>query len=108
MNRPNCHRCQRQVIHVLDDMAVDVTLDPTRLSLLGEALAVLAGRRTWQITDSRRHGRDVWKRVHYLIGRDPGLGHLHTAHDCDQPVPDAWKAPEPIVRRPDPNQEPQW
>jgi hypothetical protein len=42
------------------------------------------------------------------IGRDPGLGHLHTAHDCDQPVPDAWKAPEPIVRRPDPNQEPQW
>ena len=40
-----CHRCQRQVIHVVDDMAVDVTLDPTRLSLLGEALAVLAGRR---------------------------------------------------------------
>lgn len=56
----------------------------------------------------RRAGREVWKRVHYLIGRDPGLGHLHTAHDCDQPVPDAWKAPEPIVRRPDPNQEPQW
>ena len=101
-----CHRCQRQVIHVLDDMAVDVTLDPTRLSIIGEALAVLAGRRTWQVTDSRRAGRDVWKRVAYLIGRDPGLGHLHIAHDCDFKIPAAWIAPEPTPRRFDPDEEP--
>jgi hypothetical protein len=80
--------------------------EPNRSPAWGDTRLCGLHLRGWQITDSRRAGREVWKRVHYLIGRDPGLGHLHTAHDCDQPVPDAWKAPEPIVRRPDPEEVP--
>jgi len=100
MRRRRCHRCGAAIISGIDDHGLDVNVDAVALSVIGEALAVIEGRRTWAHTvGSRRIARELWRRTRDQIGTDPGAGDLLTGHDCSAAVPDAWAAPSP-PRRP--------
>ena len=106
-----CHRCTNRIRRDLDTVGrLRHQLDPTpgRTGSNGRAPGKPGSKPPANLTviamsDIRSRFRMDW---HEHDDRDPGLGHLHVAHDCDQPVPDAWKAPEPIVRRPDPEEVP--
>ena len=96
MRSTTCHRCHAAVLRVLDDYGIEATLDTTALSVTGEALAVISGRRTWNVRRSRKAGTDVWRRRPDHIGRDMG-GTLHANHTC-QPTPTTWTTPPPPAR----------
>ena len=98
MRRTRCRSCNAEVITALDDLGIEVTLEPTALSASGEALAiVMLGRRTWRIAppNTKRNVREVWKRTALTIGHDTRGGTLHANHVCDSPLPAAWAAPAP-------------
>ena len=91
MKRRLCRRCSSPVIIGLDDHGLDVELDATPLNLMGEAFAVIGGRRTWLYTvGNRRTPRELWKRTPHHIGKDPGSGTLHAEHICGVSIPAAW------------------
>lgn len=96
MRSTTCHRCGAGVLRVLDDCGIEATVDAVALSVTGEALAILTGRRTWNVRVSRKAGTDVWRRRADHIGRDIG-GTLHADHTC-QPTPDTWTVPPTPAR----------
>lgn len=93
MRRTRCHRCGAAIITGVDDYGIDVILDPTPLSIVGEAWAVIGGRGSWDYTTSKRAGAEAWRRNRHTIGQHHH-GRLHTAHDCAG-IPAAWTAPPP-------------
>lgn len=99
VRRRRCHRCGAVIISGTDDHSLDVVVDVVGLSVVGEALAIIDGRRTWAYTvGSRRNARELWRRTRDQIGTDPGASDLLTGHDCEAAVPDAWSAPSPPPR----------
>lgn len=81
-----CHTCKTLILTGLDEdlCASDVKVDPTPLSRLGEALALLGGRPTYEL---RRHGLTalaLWRRDRWQIsGRTPGITFdVVAAHSC--------------------------
>lgn len=101
MKRRPCRDCGTQILAGLDDHGLDVELDLTPLSLTGEALAVIGGRRTWMYTTGgRRIVRELWKRTPHHIGKDPGSGTLHAEHICGVSIPAAWTQPLPEPSEP--------
>lgn len=91
MTRHTCRTCNTQVATITDDHGITRTIDLAALTIIGEALAVLAGRATIARVPNRRSADDWWLRNRWTIGK-PHLGTLHTEHTC-QPVPDAWRVP---------------
>lgn len=68
-----CRSCKTPVlIGPNDDLAAFiVTVDPTPLSLLGEALALLAGRDTYHLRATRGGGRYLNRRDRWQIAGQP-------------------------------------
>lgn len=101
MKTATCRRCGAAVWRGPDNdvMAIDATVDQAALSVTGECLAVLAGRRTYSVdAASRRHARRIWRRwPDHLGAPDPMGGTLHAAHVCAQPIPADWAAPTPAA-----------
>lgn len=99
-------RCGADIHTDWDDHGIPATIDPTALTVYGECMAVLAGRRTFDVIPaSKRHPAEVWRRTRHLIGKRVH-GTLHAAHVCGQPIPAAWAAPPDhivITHQPDPD-----
>lgn len=108
MRTATCPRCSSRVLVGVDDIGLDVALDPTPLDQRGEALAVLDGRKTYTVDKPGRRGpRELWRR------RAPHIGHpmhgstVHAAHRCHQPIPAGW-TPPPAVRSTAHQEDPLW
>lgn len=91
-----CPRCRRPTLTGLDDDTAARTAhaDPAPITPLGEALAVLAGRGTYDLT-AIGGKRQLWRRDQWHIAgarRYPVLAE----HRCGQPL-DAHA--EPVARR---------
>jgi hypothetical protein len=96
--RPHrCSTCKTRVLIGLSDdvCALTVTVDPTPVNTLGEALARLTNRATYTL---HRHGRswrlnrrDRWQITGEPAGTRTGpLGYdVLTEHRCQQPLPSA-------------------
>lgn len=82
-----CRQCRGQILTGLDedDCAFRAAVDPTPLTALGEALALLARRRTYELRDRRLFRRDRWQ----IAGRQAGTQYLVLAdHSCNSsPLP---------------------
>ena len=80
-----CRTCKAQILEGLDEdvCAFRATVDPDPLTPLGEALALIADRRTYEL---RRHSRGwaLWHRDRWQItGRVAGSKYLVVAdHQC--------------------------
>ena len=108
MTHTRCRTCGQPVIVAVDDLGIQVTLDPASLTPAGEALAiVMTKRRTWRLApvNTKRHAREVWKRTALTIGEPVRGGTLHTSHVCGQPIPPTWIQPPPPPK-PAPTEEP--
>ncbi|MGO4984792.1 hypothetical protein [Collinsella sp. Sow4_E3] len=84
-----CRRCRADVLRGLDDMwaAGPIEVDPTPLSALGEALALLAGRRT--IACEHWHGLRFTRRGRWQITSRPAgtfRGDVYASHLCGAPA----------------------
>lgn len=86
-----CHQCRADTLRGLDDMwaAGPIEVDPTPLSAIGEALALLAGRRT--VACEHWHGLRFTRRRHWQITSRPagtrGLD-IYAEHRCGaDPLP---------------------
>ena len=84
-----CRQCRADVLRGLDDMwaAGPIEVDPTPLSPLGEALALLAGRRT--IACEHWHGLRFTRRSHWQITSRPAgtfRGDVYASHLCGAPA----------------------
>lgn len=79
-----------------DLAALDAWCDLGELTLEGEALALLDGRRTYEL-----HGGRLSRRNHWMIqGRPAGTTRypVFAEHRCHKPIPAAWCIPH----RPEP------
>jgi len=103
-----CRTCQAQILEGLDEdvCAFRAVVDPDPLTPMGEALALLAGRRSYEI---RRHsgGWALWHRDRWQIrGRVAGPKYLVVAdHQCDTPKLPTIPTP-PRVKKAKANDEP--
>lgn len=84
-----CRQCRADTLRGLDDMwaAGPIEVDPTPLSALGEALALLAGRRT--IACEHWHGLRFTRRSHWQITSRPAgtfRGDVYASHLCGAPA----------------------
>lgn len=100
-------RCGARVLGALLDEwpHFDTQCEPAALTADGEALAILAGRRTYKLAGNRLNWREsVYQITHWPAGRTGGLAVIVLAeHICDQPIPVEWTMPpEP---EPDPDAE---
>lgn len=84
-----CPTCRRPIIHGLDaNWAAQIACcDPWPLTPIGEALTLLAGRRTWSLTFAGRYELDY--RDHWRIrGLPAATRHdVLAAHECGLPPP---------------------
>jgi hypothetical protein len=81
-----CPRCKAPVIVGLDAdrAAINATCDPTPISELGEAYALVQGRATYCFADDQ--GRKIlWHRYHWNIKAERQWPVL-AAHRCNQPM----------------------
>lgn len=98
-------KCGAAVLVGLDAdwLAIQTTLDAHPLDNVGELLAVLQGRRTYDLrrTSSRgSHGREMDERNAWRIANPWAMPWpVHTEHRCGQPLPAAAAKP-PTVRNP--------
>lgn len=88
--RPKTHHCGALILTGLDDdrCAGEATTDPLPLTPLGEALAHLEGRTTYQLT--RRGRLELDQRNQWAITAHPaGTGPFDVLreHRCDTPPP---------------------
>jgi hypothetical protein len=88
-----CTRCRAPIITGLDAdrAAITAYCDPTPLTQFGEAVALLQGRFTYDLTSCNGR-KELWHRYSWNIGKftDPVLA----AHRCGQPM-NAFTAPLP-------------
>lgn len=96
MKATACHRCGIKIWRGLDGdlLAFDAVVEVTPLTITGEAMAILSGRRTYAVDQpNRRNARRIWRRWAHQIGKPDGMGAtLHAAHHCDAPIPAEWIA----------------
>lgn len=77
-----------------DRCAFNAAVDNSPLTRRGELLAVVAGRRTYELADGRLYRRDRWSI------RSTPRGAVLAEHDCT-PIPAGWRLP-PAPRPPAP------
>lgn len=88
-----CGRCRRVCIRGLDAAvaARDVRLDPSPLSVLGEAVAVVTGRESWSVTLRAQTRLEINPRYSWEIAARPAgeleSGDVLTRHVCASPWP---------------------
>lgn len=93
-----CPRCKNPVIvgHDADRAARNVTCDPTPITELGEAFALMQGRFTYCFADNQ--GRKIlWHRHEWNI-RAPRRWPVLTEHRCNSPMA-PFAAPLPETRK---------
>lgn len=103
-------RCQQLVLIGLDSdaCALEVTCDPTPLSPLGEAMALLEHRRTLTLRKAGAGWVLDWRDAHEITGSpahtEPRRDVVAT-HVCGHPIPPGWAAPStfPEVTPPPPS-----
>lgn len=87
-----CARCHTPALVGLDDdiCATEAATDPTPLNPLGEALALIDGRRTWNLTTTR-NGYQLERRDNTHITTNPAGTHPRqdtlAEHRCHHPPP---------------------
>jgi hypothetical protein len=86
----NCRTCQQPILVGPDNdtCALNATCDTSQLNRTGELLAIIDGRKTYQIEGQRIHRRDRWQ-----INTE--AAHVVAEHRCHNPTPRHWHAPEP-------------
>ena len=90
-----CPHCRAVVLAGLDRdwLALDTTLDAQPVDNLGEALALIQGRRTFDLRPTRSHGshgRLMEERNAWRISNPWQLPYpVHAEHRCGQPLPAA-------------------
>ncbi len=72
-----------------DRCALDAWCDLGQLTLEGEALALLDGRRTYELHGSRLSLRDRWN----IPGRPADRQPVFAEHRCHPPIPASWCIP---------------
>jgi hypothetical protein len=72
-----------------DRCALDAWCDLGQLTLEGEALALLGGRRTYELRGDRLSQRDRWS----IPGRPASRCAVFAEHRCHDPIPAAWCIP---------------
>lgn len=73
-----------------DAAAFPARVDPRPLNPVGEVEALTAGRATYVLRLGALDRRNRWN----IPGRPPSHQvPVHVAHDCAQPLPDAWLLP---------------
>ncbi|HEU5084459.1 MAG TPA: hypothetical protein VFU14_14040 [Acidimicrobiales bacterium] len=96
-----CRHCHTPVLVGLDGdvAAVEATVDPTPLSTLGEALAVLTGRRLYTLRryTGRYHLGDRSPLMIRATPADAARYDVLANHVCGQPVPPTWAGPSVYV-----------
>lgn len=82
-----CRDCGAQVVRGLDDeiCAIPVTCDPTPIDTLGEALATITARRTYDLTGPARRPNLDPRRPDHI--RRPRRYPVLVTHLCGQPLP---------------------
>lgn len=93
-----CPRCKAPIIVGLDDnrAARNVTCDPTPITELGEAYALVQGRTTYCFADD--NGRKIlWHRYEWNI-KAPRRWPVLATHKCRQPMT-PFAAPQPAPRK---------
>lgn len=96
-----CARCSAPVLGALDGawLAVTVSLDPTPVDVMGELLAVIAGRGTWRLSWCGGH-YEVDPRTAIEIERTPPTEvEVLAGHRCGEPLPPAMRAPKSSRRQ---------
>lgn len=87
-----CTHCPQILLAGLDDprCAGPATVDPTPLSPLGEALALIDGRTTYTLTRRGNHleldHRNQWTITAHPAGTQPGVD-IVAEHRCSTPEP---------------------
>ena len=102
MSRPvrvaTCRDCGAKTLNGYDAdiCGLPRTLDHTPIDELGEAIAVLTGRITYELraVTGRGHGREMEERNANLIRRG-SRNPIHPEHQCGQPLPAA--TPKPVT-----------
>ena len=96
-----CRRCDARVLIGLDAdvAALPVTVDPTPLTPLGEALAQLEGRYTVELfPDARGHVMDTRTDTR-ILHRPADVAQVLPEHRCGTPLPPALtRPPDPDIR----------
>ncbi len=92
--RPTCRDCQQPILRGLDgDTAgIPVTLDPQPVDNFGEALALISGRRTFNVStvnESGNYRRVMDERTASSIRGGSRVRAVHPEHRCHQPLPAA-------------------
>lgn len=90
--RHTCRDCTAPVLVGVDAPAcgISVTLDPQPVDNLGEALALVSGRRTFAVStvnESGNYRRVFAERTASWIRRGAALAPIHPEHRCNQPLP---------------------
>lgn len=83
-NLRTCPRCQATVLAGLDAdaAAIPVRLDPTALTEIGEAVALLQGRATYDLVTVKA-GREIHERTAHHINK-PRRYSIFATHKCGQ------------------------
>lgn len=87
--RVRTHSCGAVVVHGLDayTCGIPTTADPTPLSALGEALALIAGRPTYTLTRTGNRLELDHRTQHHIAGHPAGTlpADVVAAHQCHTP-----------------------
>jgi hypothetical protein len=82
-NLRTCPHCRTTVLAGLDadSAALPIRCDPTPLTLMGEAVALLQGRTTYDLL-AVKTGRELYERTAYSI-KKPRRYQVFATHKCD-------------------------
>lgn len=101
-----CPRCKKPILSGLDDdnAARTAHADPTPINPVGEAIALLSGRATFDLT-STNGKKQLWRRDQWHIGRRRTHPVL-PEHRCGQPLDAHTEHLPPAARYAIPDQPP--
>lgn len=89
-----CPHCSTWVITGLDadTLALEAACDPQPLNTLGEAMALVAGRRTLNLTRTRGRLELEQRWADHVESQPAGTGRADVLaeHVCGQPIPASW------------------
>lgn len=99
-----CPTCHTWTLTGLDDdlCAFEATCDPAPLTTLGEALALIAGRRTLALRRTRGRLELDQRWADHIEAEPAGSPRLDVlaTHTCGHPIPTAWTAPSAFTPPP--------
>jgi len=93
-----CMKCHRPVLYAIV-YGEHVRMDPTHLSLKGEALALISGASTYQTGDTR-DGAVRLRSVEMISRGLPATAYIHPSHQCGmnwQDYSDGRSAAAPVL-----------